>query len=111
MINRPIGECGKIFPNSFVVRVEKVRTVFVNQNSVFVRFVVTISGNVPAAFDEQNFFVALSCKAFGKNRAGKSGSDNDNVKHKKTSVIQICEKFTVNDRKFQLPTQKIETRR
>ena len=32
------------------------------------------------AFHKQNFFAGLTCKAFGKYRAGKSRADYNNVK-------------------------------
>mmetsp|Transcript_5730 Transcript_5730/g.9992 ORF Transcript_5730/g.9992 Transcript_5730/m.9992 type:complete len:344 (-) Transcript_5730:19-1050(-) len=79
-VGSPFGELLDVFPNSFVVGMEEMGTVFGNKNTgFFVNVVVAITTNVVTTFDDEGGLVALRCVSFGNDRTTQSSPNDANI--------------------------------
>lgn len=80
VIDFPLGKMRKVFKNLPFVSVEKMGTVLVYYNIVFITVVVTVAADMPAFFYQQDFFVKLRDYALGEDAPGKTGTNDEVVK-------------------------------
>ena len=54
-----------------------------NENAGLIVSVVSIASNMRPTIDHQYLFVTLACQPFGTNTPGKSGADDEPIKHER----------------------------
>lgn len=60
----PFGIFLYIFPNSMVVCMEEVRSIFIDQKTILINIIVAVSGYMISWFDYQDFFVIDISESF-----------------------------------------------
>jgi len=63
----PMREFLDVFPNSMIISVEEVRSIFINKKSVLINEIIAISCNMISRLDDQDFFIVDVSKSFGYN--------------------------------------------
>jgi hypothetical protein len=79
LVGPPFGELREVIDDGVAVRVEDVRAVFVIEDPGLVLLVIGIAADVVSPVDQQDPRAALAGEAFGKDRAGEAGADNQVV--------------------------------
>jgi len=81
LIGPPLGKTRQIFVNVTAVRVKNVRAVAVNQNSIFVVFIVGVASDVRPLVTKKNALLGPGGQALSQHTTCKSCSDNEVIEH------------------------------
>src|SRR5581483_10563256 len=78
LVEAPRGEAREIFEDPLAVRMKDMGSVAVNENSVLIRLVICISGDMGASIDQQDT-ATRGGEALSANGAGKARSHDEDI--------------------------------